>query len=1014
MKNNLLFLSCMGISLCGFPAAAGERTHGRAGLECPKGLTALLDTFPLQTITITGTVRDAAGPLPGVTVRVKGNRTVTLTDSEGRYAIMAETGDVLLFSYVGYREYEVTVTTANIIDAILQEDATSLQEVTVNAGYYRVTDRERTGSIAKITSKEIGTQPVTNVLATMQGRMAGVNITQTTGVPGGSFDIQIRGLNSVRTGGNSPLYIVDGVPYAADAIGTGINSAVLPYAPSPLNSLNPEQVESIEVLKDADATAIYGSRGANGVVLITTKKGKAGATRYNVDVSTGMGSITRRIDLLDTAQYLAMREEAFRNDGIGEFPAQAYDVNGTWDRNRNTDWQRELLGQTAHITNAQLSMSGGTAQTQFLVGGSFNRQGTVYDGDFAYRKSNLHLQLGHASADQRFKASFSAGYTLQDNNQPRVDLMVEALRLAPNAPDLYDADGELNWEGSTWENPLRHYEGQYGATTRDLMANSTLSYLLLPGLELRSGFGYTTLRNAERTAAPSTMFDPAFGVTSAASSLIVSAADRSSWIAEPQLHWKGRLGKARLELLVGATFQSQGGSQLAQYAEGFSSNSLIRNIGAASNLFTVTSDNTEYRYQAFFGRANLIWDDRYILNLTGRRDGSSRFGPGKQFANFGAAGVAWLFSREALLKDSNVLSHGKLRGSYGVTGSDQIGDYQYLDTYAPSGVLYGGVMGLRPTRLFNPDFGWETNRKMEAALELGFLRDRIMLTAGWYRNTSGNQLAGIPLPGTTGFNIIQANLEATVQNRGLELTLQAVNMQGRDFKWTSSLNFTQERNKLVEFPGLETSTYRNTYAIGQPLNIRKMYHFTGVDPETGLYTFEDVNGDGRLTAAEDKKQVVDFTPAYYGGLHNDLRYGNWQLGFLFQFVRQQNFNSAVNFGAPGTSNQPVTALDRWQEPGDVSDHQRFTSGSNGAAMSAYNRYRDSDAAVSDASYVRLRNLSISYTLPATALKGVQCRMFVEGQNLLTFTKFEGADPEFKAAGYLPPLKVISAGMQFNF
>lgn len=1013
------FLTLLGITSYSVPLfghdIARYRTTNEERILVERFPCSLLEsTIQQQTILITGTVKDANGVMPGVTISVKGKTTVSLTDSSGEFTINAEPTDILVFSFIGYKTLEMPIGGQTTFNVILAEAEEYLQEVTVNAGYYKVKDKERTGSIAKITSKDIETQPVSNVLATMQGRMAGVNITQTTGVPGGAFDVQIRGLNSVRAAGNNPLYIIDGVPYSSDPIGTGINSAVLPKAPNPLNSINPEQVESIEVLKDADATAIYGSRGANGVILITTKKGKTGATQFKARLSTGVGSVTRSINLLNTEQYLAMREEAFLNDGFETLPDEAYDVNGTWSRNRNTDWQKELFGGTAYITDAQLSMSGGSAQTQFLVGGSINKQTTVYAGDFAYKKSNLHLNIRHTSQDQKFKASFSAGYTLQDNNQPRVDIMTEALQLAPNAPELRDANGALNWENSTWENPLRHYEGEYKATTYDLIANGMLSYQLLPSLELRSSFGYTDLRNAERTATPSTMFDPAFGVSSMLSSLIVSGANRTSWIAEPQLNWIGSFGKAKVTLLVGGSFQSQSGSQLSQYAEGFSSNSLINNIGAAANVFTVTSENTEYRYQAFFGRANFVWDEKYILNLTGRRDGSSRFGPGKQYANFGAAGIAWIFSKEKLFSNSRVLSFGKFRASYGITGNDQIGNYQYLETYGPSGLLYDGVMGLEPTRLFNPNFGWETNRKIETALELGFLKDRIFMTAAWYRNTSGNQLTGIPLPGTTGFSVLQANLDATVQNRGLELSLRTVNVETKNFQWTTSLNFTQERNRLVEFPGLETSTYKNTYAIGQPLNIRKMYHFTGVDTQTGLYTFEDVNRDGRITSAEDKKQVVDFTPDYYGGLQNELRYQNWQLGFLFQFVKQQNFNSVVLFGAPGTTNQPTTVLDRWQEPGDVSEHQRFTSGNNSAAMSAYNRYRDSDAAVTDASYVRLKNISLSYTLPEKAIPQVKCRVFVEAQNLLTFTKYEGADPEFKSYGYLPPLKVISAGLQFNF
>ena len=813
---------------------------------------------------ITGVVKDASGVLPGVTVTIKGKPGGTTTDEKGQYSIAAVEGDVLVFSFIGYATVTMAVTTARTINVAMQEDATALKEVTVNAGYYTVKDSERTGSIAKVTAKDIEKQPVTNVLAAMQGRMAGVNITQTTGTPGGGFEIQIRGQNSLRWEGNNPLYVIDGVPYSSDPIGTGINSSVLPGQPSPLNSINPDQIESIEVLKDADATAIYGSRGANGVVLITTKKGKAGKTQFTANVSRATGNVTRFMDLMNTEQYLAIRNEAYANDGV-PIPDYAYDVNGTWDPNRYTDWQKELMGGTAEITNVQTSLSGGSAQTQFLLSSNFNKQTTVLPKDFAYKKANVHLSVTHESADKKFGSTLAVGYTVQDNNQPRVDMMREALTIAPNAPALYQADGSLNWENNTFNNPLRNLEGKYLAKTYDFIANGLFTYQLPYGFQLQSNLGYTRLTNKENTLNPSTRYNPAYGLGPAFSSHIASSTDRESWIAEPQLNWNHAFGKGKLNVLVGSTFQSQTGNRLVQYAAGFTSNSLINDLASATNLYTFVSQETEYKYQAFYGRLNYNWQDKYIVNLTGRRDGSSRFGPGKQYANFGAVGAAWLFSKEKLLKDNTILSFGKLRTSYGITGSDQIGDYQYLDTYASSGANYDGVVGLEPTHLFNPSFGWETNKKFEVALETGFLKDRVFFTLGWYDNRSSDQLTGVPLPGTTGFTSIQANLNATVQNTGLELTLRTVNFQQKDFSWTSNFNLTVAKNKLLSFPDLESSTYANQYIIGQSLSIQKVYHYTGVDPQTGVYTFEDVNGDGILSSTDDKKTIVDFNPKYYGG-----------------------------------------------------------------------------------------------------------------------------------------------------
>ncbi|RUT68491.1 SusC/RagA family TonB-linked outer membrane protein [Flavobacterium cupreum] len=962
---------------------------------------------------IQGTITDGINPIPGVTIAVKNKSgTSAISDYNGQYIISASATDTLLVSFIGFKTALVPIKGRKTVDIQLIYDTTTLKEVRVNAGYYSVKESERTGSIAKITSKDIENQPVTNVLATMQGRMAGVNIVQTTGVPGGGFDIQIRGQNSLRTNGNNPLYIIDGVPYSSDPIGTGINSAVLPTQPSPLNSINPDQIESIEVLKDADATSIYGSRGANGVVLVTTKKGKSGKTKFAARMSTGTGTVTRFMDLMNAQEYLNMRIEAFANDGISPIPDYAYDVNGTWDQNRNTDWQKELLGGTAVITDIQTSLSGGSEQTQFLLSGNFNKQTTVFPGDFNYKKGNLHLNVNHESENKKFRINTSIGYTIQNNNQPRLDLMREAVKISPNAPALYNTDGTLNWENNTFNNPLRNLEGKYSSKTNDLIANVMLSYNLTQDLQLKSSFGYTTLNNTETTANPSTRYNPAFGLGPEFSTLIASGADRKSWIIEPQLNWNKTIRQGKLNILLGSTFQSQQSNQLVQYASGFSSNSLIYNLSSASNIFTMVSEETEYKYQAFFARLNYNWQEKYILNLTGRRDGSSRFGPGNQFAVFGAVGGAWLFSKENIFKNNAFLSFGKLRASYGITGNDQIGDYQYLNTYASTGINYGGIVGLQPTRLFNPNFGWETNKKFEVALETGFFNDRVFLTAAWYNNHSSNQLTGIPLPGTTGFSTLQGNLDATVQNRGIELTLRTVNIQKNDFNWSTNINLTIARNKLLQFPDLESSTYSNQYIIGQSLSIQKVYHFTGVDPQTGIYTYEDVNGDGQLSGIEDKKTIKDFSPQYYGGLQNTLRYKHWQLDFLFQFVKQINYNESIYFGVPGSSgNQPKAVLNHWQQLGDIADYPIYTDGTNSTAVDAYYKYFESDGVISDASFVRLKNISLSYEIP---LKDVQCKLFFEGQNLLTFTKYKGADPEFKSSGYLPPLRVLSAGVQFSF
>ncbi|MBE8723451.1 SusC/RagA family TonB-linked outer membrane protein [Flavobacterium hungaricum] len=961
---------------------------------------------------IKGVVTNGSDPLPGVTISVKNKPVIAVSDYSGQYTITAATDDELIVSYIGFKTAVIAVAGRTVVDIRLEYDTTALQEVKVNAGYYSVKESERTGSIARITSKDIENQPVSNILASMQGRMAGVSITQTTGVPGGGFDIKIRGQNSLRTDGNSPLYIIDGVPFSSESIGASQTGTSFPGLTSPLNSINPDSVESIEILKDADATSIYGSRGANGVVLITTKKGKAGRTRYSINASSGTGRVTKFLNLMDTTEYLKMRRQAFANDNITTYGPLDYDVNGTWDQNRSTDWQKELLGGTAQLTDINTSISGGSVNTQFSINGSYNSQSTVFPGDFTYSKAGAHVSLNHQSEDSKFRLSFSVGYNIQRNNQPSYDFTYDARSLPPNAPSLFTADGRLNWENGTWDNPLRNLNTEFKSHTNDLTANTVFSYDIAKELSAKINIGYTSLQNDESRIVPSTIQNPAYNITSASSSIFLNDIQRFSWIAEPQLNWKKSTQYGAFDMLLGATFQNRESSRMVQSGTGFTSNNLIYNLLSAKTVRVLGNDETQYKYQAFFGRLNYNLHQRYILNLTARRDGSSRFGPGNQFAFFGAVGAAWLFYKEQFIKDNSWLNFGKIRASYGTTGSDQIGDYQFLDTYTANSVLYSGITGLAPSRLYNAGFGWETNRKLEVAMELGFLQDRIFFTTAWYRNRSSNQLVGIPLPSTTGFTSIQANLGAVVENSGLEFTLRTVNFTQGSFSWTTSLNLTSPRTKLVDFPNLQSSSYRNQYRIGSPLNIQLLYNFKGVNPQTGLYEYQDINNDGIISFPEDKQIVRDLSPKYYGGIQNQLIYKRISLDFLFQFTKQ--LNKSYPMGPAGLmSNQQQRIKNSWSQPGDQAIYQIYTTGYDKAAVTADALYNESTAFVTDASFIRLKNICLSYDVPLN-LRDTQLKIVLQGQNLLTFTKYRDGDPEFISYGFLPPLKIITAGIQLNF
>ena len=971
-----------------------------------------------QTITVTGRVTDQNDqPLPGVNVVLKETpSTGTITKDDGLYLLKeVPSNAVLYFSFIGFKTLEIPLNGRSHLNVQLQEDITTLSEVTINAGYYTVKDQERTGSIARVRSKELENQPVSNALSSVQGRMAGVNITQSSGVPGGGYNIQIRGTNSLRRDGNYPLYIIDGVPATLQSP-SALGGTIIPYGEiDPLNAINPNDIESIEILKDADATAIYGSRGANGVILVTTKKGKTGSrTALSINSSYGVSQIARNMKLMDTPQYLEMRRQAYANDGITDYPANAYDINGTWDDTRYTDWQEELIGSTATNSMLQFSLNGGGNNSRFLISGSHNEQTTVFSDDFKYKTDNISGNFSHHSSDNRFLLNASGLFSNQSNNLIQTEITSQALRLSPNAPALYQEDGSLNWENNTFNNPLAAYESTYSYKSKTFNSDLNLQYEVLPSLYIKANGGISYTSFEEIMLRPNTMYNPAYGLTPDFSQAFKNLNQNFSWIVEPQLNYRHTFNNHDIDVLVGGTLQQTQRTSLNIMGYGFESNALITNLAAAANVMVTGDDKTEYCYAALFGRINYKFKERYILNLTGRRDGSSRFGPDQRFASFGAIGGAWLFSKEYFLASSSWLSFGKLRASYGITGSDLIGDYQFLDTYTVSNTLYGGNTSLYPSRLNNPYFSWEKTTKLEAAIELGFLKDRIQFSTAWYRNRSGNQLVGIPLPGTTGFRTIQANLPAKVENKGLELELNTTPVQTKHFNWNSSFNISFPDNKLISFPGLEGSTYANQYVIGYPTSIIKVYNHEGINPETGLYQFTDYNDDGNITSPDDNQVIEDIAVKYFGGWSNQFSYRQWEFSFLFQFVNQRQKNYISMMPRPGSMyNQPVEVLNVWSEENPDGQYMPYSSGTNSQINRLHGYLSNSNAAVSDASFIRLKNIQLAYQLQVN--KYLQsARFYVQGQNLLTISDYFGLDPEFSLSGYLPPLKTWSFGIQLNF
>lgn len=984
-------------------------------------LSATVSRPPEVIAELKGRVTSESGePLQGATVQVQQIKIGTFSDERGGFTLKNIPYDAIIeISFTGYQKTTIKLDGAKSVNVVLKVATNSLDQVQIIA-YGTTTERLTTGDVTTVSSKDIEEQPVSNPLAALEGRVPGLFITQQTGVPGGGFTVSIRGQNSISNG-SVPFYVVDGVPYSSTTLGT-INNDL--HGGNPLSYLNPSDIESIEILKDADATSIYGSRAANGAILITTKKGLAGTAKLDFNVYSGVGRVTRTMDLMNTRQYLQMRHEAFANDGVTP-GATAYDLNGTWDTTRYTDWQKILIGNAAHYFDAQASMSGGNANTQYLIGGGYHRETTVFATSTPDQKASVHFNINTTSPDKKLKVLLTGNYISDRNNVGVNDQTGTALALAPDAPKIYNADGTLNWQplvagqSGTWTNPLAQFGITYKGLTSNLIGNSIISYSILPALQIKASLGYNDMQTNEYYLIPTTEYDPGYQITSGSSEF--NTTDIKSWIVEPQANYKLTVGQGILTALVGGTFQQNSSNTEMQSATGFTNDELLGDIKAASSVSILSLTSAVYKYNAVFGRLNYNWHDRYILDLNARRDGSSRFGPGKQFSNFGAVGIAWIFSNESLFKRSlSFLSYGKIRGSYGSSGNDQIGDYRFLDLYTPTTNPYSGNQGLYPSSLFNPDLAWEINKKWEGGLDLGFLKDRITVNAGYYINRSGNQLVTTPLSEVTGFTSIAANLPAIVQNSGLELTANSVNVRTKKFKWSSSFNISIPKNKLVSYPDFASSPYASSLVIGQPITIRKVYNYIGINDTTGLYEYRNSKGTGTYKPAypTDETRIVNTAPIFYGGLQNSFQFHGIQLDFLFQFVKQTGENISGLYSAmPGTmNNQPVAVLNRWQKPGDNEPYQKFSQSFSGAAYNDYSHYfKTSTGVYSDASFIRLKNLSLSYSVPEnwrSKLHVTTCRVYVQGQNLWTITKYRGYDPETQGA-ILPPIRVLTAGIQVS-
>lgn len=987
-------------------------------LKTPEPRSVKADTIKVQqVINLQGIVLNELGdPVPGATIMLcEDSSKNTCSKDAGNFSMNGvPLRGTLTVRSIGYRTSTYSYNGNSSLTFHLTPLTAQLDELeVVQKGYYETTKGENTGSTVNITAIELAKQSVNNPLKALEGKVTGVFVTQTSGVPGAAITISIRGRNSIGNG-NSPLYIIDGVPSAAPVTQTGTAANTF----GQLINLRIESIESIELLKDADATSIYGSRGANGVILITTKKPKGGKTQLEANIYSGFGKVSRKLNLMNTSQYIQMRREAIDNDGNtpGRYD---YDINGIWDINRYTDWQTELIGKDSKVSNASFTLSGGTGKTCFSAGGSYRHETTVYPGDFYNTMIAGNLSILHKSEDDRLNVSITVAKTNNIYNMPQVDF-TKNIFMSPNGPKIYDTKGQLNWQDNTFLNPL----AAVGQTSRGkfnfLTTNISLKYQLFKDLQFITNFGSQSTELVEIAITPFNSLLPS--TQNAAGHRINNTAENkiNSWILEPQFNYsKILLPKLQADLTVGATFQQSTDERSYFSFSNFSSDRLLLNPGKAGHT-EQNYDSTKYRYTATFARVGFKYQDKYFLNLTGRRDGSSRYGPETRFGYFGAIGASWLFSKEGFIYDQlPFLSFGKLRGSIGTTGNDQLPDYRYRNTYeiAPA---YNSP-GLQPIQLTNPSYRWETLLKKEIAVELGFLRNSIFLIASAYRNTTANQLVELDLPAFSGFKSSLTNIRANVVNKGFELECATHNITSKHFTWESSINISFPDNRLISYSAANVPGNGKKHVVGYPLGTRMLYGYKGVDPVTGLYSYYDIQEDGKLD--DNDKIPVSIKPQYFGGFSNTFTYRRISMDILFQFVKQTGYNDNMGLAGPGWflpsgSNQPVDYVNRWKQSGDRATYQRYIASGLEPAEAAL-KYRQSDASITDASFIRLKNISVSWNLPIswTRLMKIQyARIYLQGQNLLTITNFKGMDPETQQFGMLPslpPLRMIIAGIQLH-
>ena len=974
------------------------------------------------------TSADDGLPLPGVTVKVAGANNGVLSDADGAFSINAATGQTLSFSFVGFLTQTVKVGSTASYSIKLVSDAKQLNEVVV-VGYGSESKRVTTGANSQVKAKDLQDKPVTGLDQALQGLAAGVSVTSASGTPGGAVSVRIRGVATLNAG-SQPLYVVDGTPIntgsnAQLGFGNGVTNA--------LNDINPNDIESMDVLKDAAAAAIYGSRASNGVIIITTKRGKVGKTNVDLDYYTGVQKAIRTIPTLTGPQYVQLIQDAVTNRyssliGTPTYPTLAALLTNGLGRGNlaadpstygTTNWQDQVL-RTAPISNYNLSVNGGTDRTRFnITGGYFNQQGIVRGSD--YKRFNFRTNLDHNITD-KIKVGTSTSYDRSTSNRINNDnniygVVSSAILLSPAVP-IYNADGTYGHDiYSSVENPVAAYKEPLNSTLAGrLLSNVYGEYKILPSLTFRTNFATDYQITHERRFLPTTLNAGAAPTNGSGNETYLSDLNL---LNENTLNFNKSIGDHSFSLLAGQAWQKDNYETINAGGTNFPGNSIQR-LSAAAVKTTATSGGSSNVLVSYFGRANYNYKQKYIISASLRSDGSSRFASGHQFGYFPAVSGAWIVSDESFFKVKPI-STFKIRGSWGRTGNNFVGDFA-ARTLLGSGFNYNQVAGLAPTQLGDQNLTWEKTTSSDLALDLGFLGDRITLSVDAYYRKTNDLLAALPLAGSTGFTTYTTNV-GSLQNKGIEVDLQTINVKKKDFSWTTNFNISFNRNKILSLANSDApynTGFANRQQVGSSAGAFYGYQTAGIFQNqaqidalnaaartaTGSATatyqatltspgdlkFADLNGDGVINTA-DQQIIGNSLPQFTGGFNNSIRYKIFDLSFLWQFSYGNKILNYTRVFAEGMNTifgQFATTLNRWTPTNTNTNVPRAAYGDPN------NNARNSDRFVEDGSYLRLKNVNFGVNLPASVsakLHVRKIRLFAAAQNIVTFTKYKGFDPE---------------------